>query len=199
MLYGVGINDAWYKTHLTRTIDGKNVHIWRCPFYTAWARIIERGYSDKHDNRNPSYVSVSVDPTWHKFSAFRIWMENQNWKGMELDKDILFPGNKVYAPDKCIFVSRQLNSFILDSKASRGKLKIGATYDSSTGRIKASCRNPFTGKTENLGRFDNDVDAHEAWRSRKHQFACMYADQQSDHRIADALRKRYLKEFYRDQ
>lgn len=75
MLYGVGINDAGYKTHLTKTVEGKTVHVWRCPFYLAWARIIERGYSGKHDKRNPSYVSVSVDPVWHRFSVFKAWME----------------------------------------------------------------------------------------------------------------------------
>lgn len=199
MLYGVGVNDAGYRTHLTKTVDRKNVHLWRCPFYMAWARIIERGYSGKHDKRNPSYVSVSVDPIWHRFSAFKEWMEKQDWLGKELDKDILIPGNKLYAPERCVFVSRQLNSFILDSKATRGEYKIGVTFDSWSGRLLASCRNPFTGKRENLGRYDNEDCAHEAWRKRKHELACIYADQQSDQRIAEALRKRYLKEFYRDQ
>lgn len=38
------------------------------------------------------------------------WAENNNWKpGMEIDKDIKFPGNNVYSPEMCSLVSHKEN------------------------------------------------------------------------------------------
>jgi len=39
-------------------------------------------------------------------------MERQDWEGKHLDKDILIPGNKIYSPDRCIFVSSLINLLI---------------------------------------------------------------------------------------
>ena len=194
MVHGVGINDADYKLHKCRTVNKVTRSYWRCPFYVKWAAILERAYSEKSMAKNPTYAGVQVDPEWHLFSRFKKWMELQDWHGNEIDKDILFPGNKVYGPEFCIFVSPALNSFILDSHASRGKYPIGVTFDSWTGKLKATCRNPFTGKVENLGRYVCEDEAHEAWRKRKHEIACIYAGMQTDKRIADALFLRYQRQ-----
>jgi hypothetical protein len=59
------------------------------------------------------------------------------------------------------------------------------------GRFRSYCGNPFTGKVEHLGYFNNPEDAHEAWRQRKHELACRYADEQADERVAKALRERF--------
>ena len=47
---------------------------------------------------------------------------------MCLDKDILYKGNKEYAPDKCIFVPERINKLFLKNDADRGDLPIGVTY-----------------------------------------------------------------------
>ena len=190
-MHGVGINDSGYKTHRCRTVDGVTRAVWRCPFYKVWSGMLERAYSEKCHERNPTYIGVTVHESWHTFSVFREWMEIQPWMGNEIDKDILFKGNKEYAPEKCVFVTCTLNSFLADSRASRGKYPIGVTWDSSTKNFKSSCRNPFSGKVENLGRYNDPIKAHEAWRKRKHEIACVFADMQSDKRIADALRSRF--------
>ena len=116
-----------------------------------------------------------------------------DWEGMSLDKDIIVPGNKVYGPDTCVFVSIQLNSFLVDSCAARGEWPIGVHWNKRAGKFVAGCNNPITRKYEYLGYFRCPNEAHEAWRKRKHEHACRYADQQTDPRIADALRTRYVK------
>ena len=119
-------------------------------------------------------------------------MITQPWEGNELDKDILKPGNKVYSPDTCIFVSSKLNTFMVDRKAGRGDLPLGVTWHKGDRKNQAQCCNPFTGKYEFLGHFTDPAEAHESWRKRKHELACMHAEMQTDPRIAEALRTRYL-------
>lgn len=193
MMCEVGINDAEYQTRLYTKIDGKKNLLWTCPFYQTWTSMLVRCYSLKLHARYPTYAGCSVTKEWLTFSAFREWMAGQDWDGMELDKDILRPGNKVYSPDTCVFVPRALNAFLVDSAAARGEWPIGVYWDVQRGKFQSLCSNPFTGKRESLGRFACPDAAHEAWRARKHEMACAYADQQTDQRIATALRTRYIK------
>jgi 7,8-dihydro-6-hydroxymethylpterin-pyrophosphokinase len=55
---------------------------------------------------------VTVTPEWWSRRAFTEWMRGQEWQGRQLDKDILWPGNKIYAPDKCLFVPQEINNLL---------------------------------------------------------------------------------------
>lgn len=191
MVYGLGVNDADYPVSINARIGGKLKVLWRCNFYQTWAHMLDRCYSDKFQQRWPSYVGCAVAPEWHSFMGFRAWMIGQDYEGNQLDKDILIPGNKFYGPESCVFVPSHLNLFMTDHRAARGEWPIGVCLDKSVGKFMALCRNPATGKQENLGRFTDPADAHDAWRARKHEHACRYADMQTDPRIATALRTRY--------
>lgn len=194
LVYGVGVNDAEYLVEVRAVVDGKRKAIWRCPFYRTWREMVKRCYSRKLHAKFPTYKGCSVAPEWLKLSTFSEWMRACEWDGKHLDKDILRPGNKVYGPDTCVFVTAKLNTFMNDHGAARGKWPLGVFWHGKVGRLKAQCRNPFTGKRESLGYFDCPNKAHEAWRARKHELACQYADMQTDQRIAAALRSRYLQE-----
>ena len=39
-------------------------------------------------------------------------MTSQDWEGKELDKDLLVPGNRLYSPETCIFISKKLNNLL---------------------------------------------------------------------------------------
>jgi hypothetical protein len=185
-VYGIGINDSDYVTQ--PKINGKQV---MCPFYSAWRHMIQRCYSSKFQATRPTYAGCSVAPEWHSFMAFRAWMAGQPWEGMQLDKDLLVQGNKIYSPQTCVFVSAELNSFTTDHAAARGEWPIGVDLDGSSDRLRARCSNPFTGKHEHLGLFTCPDEAHEAWRKRKHELALQFAGQQTDPRVAKALSSRY--------
>ena len=115
-------------------------------------------------------------------------MVKQDWKGKALDKDILFVGNKEYAPDKCCFVTREINNLLLDRKASRGKHPIGVYFDKQAKKFKAQCNE--NGKSIHLGCYDNPEDAHKAYVDFKRELIKSVAKNQQDQRIKSALEKR---------
>jgi len=189
LVFGIGINDANYV--VKPRINGKMV---TCPFYETWKSMLKRCYSAKYQAKNPTYIGCEVVPEWLSFMTFRSWMVERDWQGRELDKDILVPGNKVYSPSTCVFVSDGLNKFTTDSGAARGEWPIGVYWHRQNGKFMAHCRNPFSGKQEYLGYFTCPDAAHEAWRSRKHALALQIAVLHADPRIAAALSVRYLPE-----
>ncbi|MBL1311256.1 MULTISPECIES: hypothetical protein [Pseudomonas] len=191
LIFGVGINDADYVTRSTKVVDGHQKTNWRCPFYQAWSNMLERSYCPKYKVRKPTYAKCEVAEEWLTFSNFRAWMVLQDWQGKHLDKDVLLPGNKIYGPDFCVFISAKLNSFLVGLETSRSKLLPGTHFQKSSGMFNPQCRNPFTGKQEHLGYFVNEQESHDAWRRRKQELAEMYSALQSDQRIAAALRARF--------
>ena len=125
-------------------------------------------------------------------------MEQQDWHGKSLDKDIIAPGSKLYSPETCAFVLQATNLFVIASDASRGEYPTGVSLCKPTGKYRAKCGNPFTGKQEHLGLFSTPEDAHEAWRRRKHELAQLVAATESDMRVVEALKKRYsIEEWYK--
>lgn len=193
---GVGVNDADYQVQKfasQRMSDGryKNKLVWYCHYYQSWVNIMKRGYNKKFKAKRPSYEDVSVCEEWHLFSTFKAWMETQDWEGKQLDKDLLYPGNRVYCPDKCVFISASINSFIVRKRVSKGGYLLGASWHKASGKFIANCNNPITNKFEHLGLFDNELDAHLAWVNRKHEIAVQLAATQDDARIASALKAYY--------
>lgn len=196
LVAGVGINDADYVVQIKDVIicaEGKRKQklVWICPFYMVWKSMLLRCYSEKEKADHPTYTESLAAPEWHRFSTFKGWMEKQDWKGNQLDKDLLLPGNKLYSPETCVFVSKLVNSFLTDSKASRGKYMIGATWHKATSKFQGSCNNPFTKRQEHLGLFNSELEAHEAWLNRKLELAYELSSLQTDERVIKALIDRY--------
>lgn len=192
LLFGVGTNDLDYSVAIHEKINGKHKIVWTCPYYVRWVRMLERCYSEDYQLRKPTYVGCYTCPEWHLLSNFRAWMITQDWEGKELDKDILFRGNKEYSPDTCVFVERELNLFLGERTAKRGKYPIGVSvHNSKTHPFLAQGNSVITGKSERIGTFDTPEEAHEAWLAFKLEQAYFLASKQTDSRIAKALIDRY--------
>ena len=202
LVFGVGTNDLDYKVRVMEyvTEDGgerilKPVFV--CKYYEVWKDMLKRCYSNKYLESNPSYNGTSVCNDWLYATVFRKWMDEQDWQGKSLDKDIIVPKSKLYSPDTCGFVLQATNKFVIARDASRGRYPIGVTLCKRTGKYQASCGNPFSGKREYLGHYSTPKEAHEAWRKRKHDLAQLVAAKESDMRVVEALKKRYsLDEWY---
>lgn len=196
LVYGVGNNDADYVVQIKETIgyrDGKQICklVWDCPYYRTWVSMLSRCYSAKAQERRANYKGCTVSAEWLTFSVFKSWMERQDWEGNQLDKDLLFEGNKIYSSTTCVFVTQLVNSFTIDSGATRGEWLIGVYWDKGTNKFKSQCNNPFTKKRETLGRFICEAEAHQAWLKRKIELANELAAIQTDQRVAKALILKY--------
>ena len=190
--FGVGITDVCYKVAINEYRDGKLCTVWKCKYYQVWYDMLRRCYSDKFQNDYPSYLGCEIAEEWLTFSNFKAWMEQQDWEGKHLDKDLLVLGNKKYSPETCMFIHPKINSFVLNCGKSRNKLT-GTCYCKVRDKYRSTCSNPFTNKTEFLGYFTTELEAHLTWKSRKHELACLLADSEycTDPRLAEALRTRY--------
>lgn len=188
-VFGVGIND--YSGKSSWVVDGVR---YKCPIYTKWVSMLCRCYKLGYMEEFPTYKGCSVSEDWVYFSKFRAWMEKQDWEGKQLDKDLLVPGNKVYSAETCVFLPLEINMFMNDHGNGRGSWPLGVTWKQSSNAFVAAISNPLAAQkgSQHIGMFSTAEEAHLAWKKRKHEIACMYADQQTDPRVAEALRTRYL-------
>lgn len=189
LVYGVGINDANYRVRIVSHEGGKQKVLWSCPFYDRWANLLLRCYNKKELEKHPTYQGCSICEDWVYFSNFRRWMFSQNWEGKQLDKDILFPNNKVYSPETCVFVSQEVNKFLTDRRLHRGDLPIGVYWCKKS--LKYKVQISFKGRRVHLGMFSNLTLAEECWRKEKLRLAHILAEEQDDIRVARALISRY--------
>lgn len=138
--------------------------------YQLWAGMIRRAYDKNLHERLPTYTDCLVANEFRRFSSFNEWCQNQIGFGLDdwqLDKDILDKGNREYHPDKCVFLPREINSFLRTRKKSRGLLPIGVTTLARSSGYMALLNN----KKEKiyLGTFPTPELAFQAYKVAKEQ------------------------------
>ncbi len=174
LIYGVGSND--YPTPVS--VDGKKIRS-----YSVWKDMLARGYSSRFKAEYPTYLGCTVAEEWHRFSVFDKWFLENYTSGTHLDKDLLVPGNQVYSPSLCVFVSNHLNNLL-----TKGRRNVSSTLPMGVnvtplGKFQASvCDN---GQHVYLGTFDTPLEAHQAWQRAKLQIIADFPT--TDPRIRAAL------------
>lgn len=121
--------------------------------YLRWRDMVNRCYNAKFHKRQPQYKWCTVCEEWLNYSNFKVWYDQNKVPGMELDldKDILFKGNKVYSPETAALVPHAINTLFLSGRSSRGVHPIGVYYDNEKSRFRA-CMS-YMGKQFKLGNF----------------------------------------------
>jgi len=178
LVFGVGINDADYM--VSPIIHGKQT---RCIFYTTWKHMLERCYCQKYLLKKPSYNGCKVVDEWKIFSNFKLWMELQDWHGNVLDKDILVPGNRIYSPERCLFVATNVNALL--TGVDRSGEYIGVWYEKGRNRFKVSCH--INGVQRQIGRFQTKNEASIAYKDAKAKEILRVADLQENELLRRAL------------
>ena len=177
LIYGAGINDHPSPTK----VDYKHIKS-----YTVWRNMLERCYSASLQKKYPTYKDCSVAEEWLRFSTFERWYAENYKEGCDLDKDILFPGNKTYSAETCVFIPRRLNTLLTDGGAARGAHPIGVSFHKSSQKYRALIQTGAGQK--HLGSFSTPLAAHQAWQLAK--AAIIEAFPTTDPRIRAALDKR---------
>lgn len=142
----------------------------------SWRKIMERSYSQIHKEKNPTYKDVTVCKEWHNFQNFAKWYFENYIEGYQLDKDILFKGNKIYSPDTCCFVPREINSLFVKANKNRGELPIGVHKQSERYYVKIVKYN----KQIRLGGYTTPEEAFECYKFHKEAHIKIIADEWKD-------------------
>ena len=172
LVFGVGINDGKYPAK----INGKNTKE-----YTLWMDILKRCYSEKYHLRRPTYVFCEISDNFKYYSYFYEWCQEQiGFKdGFHLDKDLLVKGNKVYSENTCVFIPCELNSLLVKVNVKRGKYPIGVYWDKTRNKFKAQV-NLNVGKQKNLGYFNTETEAFNAYKTAKENYLKELAEKWKD-------------------
>lgn len=140
-------------------------------FHQIWTGLLERALSEKFKNKCPTYKDVTVCKEWLRFSNFANWAISEYHEGLEIDKDILSMGPKIYSPYTCCFVPQFINTAACYFRKTR-ELPIGVTIAKPSKknphtRYKAHCKDFQTG-VDYIKGFHTDVQsAHRDWQMGK--------------------------------
>ena len=159
--------------------------------YKSWAGMIKRVYTPHTEQMAITYKDCTVVNDWLRFENYLKWFEQQKVQPKwQLDKDLLVPGNKIYGPDTCIFLPREINTFLTNRYNHRGLWPVGVTYHERLNKWQASCN--VHGKSEYLGVFTSPEEAFATYKVRKEQVAKDLAEMWKDRidiKAYDALMK----------
>ena len=93
-------------------------------YYNKWHDLIRRCYYEDAKEIFPAYYgSCEVCNQWHNLQLFAEWYEENYYEvdeRLHLDKDILYPGNKIYSPDTCVLVPQRINMLFMNKENKRG-------------------------------------------------------------------------------
>lgn len=195
--YGVGLNDAEYPVTKHEMVNGKRKIVWKCPIYVVWRSMLTRCYSYSYQSTKPTYAGCSVATEWHLFSVFRAWAITRHTAGSVLDKDLLHPGNKVYSPSTCCFISPRANGFVAENNEQRGEYPIGVSWHKKLRKLQARCCNPYNTARDYIGVFDCPDKAHMAWAAKKLEYAKLIAAEMADEHVALAIVHRFEQVYER--
>lgn len=163
----------------------------------TWEGMLQRCYCPRYQKYKPTYKGCSVHPDWHNFQVFAEWYNNQeyNGEGYQLDKDILYPENKIYSKDTCCLVPREVNSLVSIKRSKYGSnLPTGVHYVKSRKKYTTSVG---TGEDRRrFGHYDCPYEAHKIYVREKIKMvrikAVQYKNQVSDN-VFTALSNYSLK------
>lgn len=151
---GIGVND------LDHPLSKKEMKS-----YYVWASMIRRCYDENELKKRPSYTGCSVCDEWLLFSNFKQWFDENYVDGYQLDKDVIVSKNKIYSPNTCCFVPKEINSVIKRVGFRRDKY-IGTTKNYN----KYGASISKYGKHISLGYYYNIEDAYLAYKKAKEDY-----------------------------
>ena len=139
---------------------------------SMWHNMYDRCYSEKYHERSPQYKDCTMCDEWlDDKESFFDWVDENYYtygdEQIDLEKDILVKGNKIYSPDTCIFAPHSINTYF-------EKLTRKPVYLEKLDKWKAEIW--IEGKTINLGYYDTEEKAKEVFIKHKEAAILAKAD-----------------------
>ena len=151
--------------------DGKWCSTWE---YNKWRNMLKRCFDSKFKEKHPTYKDITCCDRWLCFANFledfAILKNEYNWnvdEKLQLDKDILYKGNKLYSLENCVLVPDYINFLFLKNDAVRGDCPIGVSYHKGAKKYQAFCN--INGKLKGLGLYNTPLEAFNVYKIAKEQ------------------------------
>lgn len=166
-VYGIGYLGV--GEHQTK-INNKRV----CA-YNIWHSMIRRCYEESCSDIYGAYYDIcTVSSKWLCYQNFADWFESNKYEcegRLHLDKDILYPGNKIYSPDTCLLVPQRINMLFTNKENSRGLpngiMQVNDKYSAKYNNIE-------------LGIYDSLEEAYAVYAIEKEKHIKQVADEYKD-------------------
>lgn len=154
--------------------------------YAVWKSMFVRCYSENFHKTEPTYIGCSVCDEWLNFQNFGKWFDENYYdiegEIIEIDKDILVKGNKVYSPNTCCFVPKEINMLFTKRDSKRGNYPIGVYYNKKRNKYIAQCKiykdNRYI--KFNLGEYDTSEQAFDTYKLYKEKYIKEVANRYKD-------------------
>lgn len=190
---GIGINDSAVCGHscFPKDAHGKKILV---PDYAMWYAMLVRCTCEKTKAKFPTYFEAHCDESWLLRSNFKFWYDSHEshkdntGSNLELDKDILFKGNKEYSSTLCALVPNYLNVLIKNQRVTTsGFLWVSERSkeihgNNLTKRFRVEMSSSEVGKHTHVGYFRTPEAAHEAAQKFKSKT------------LMEVLENKYVKE-----
>lgn len=154
----------------------KPKEIYKC--YRVWSSMLMRCYDNKVHEKEFTYKDCEVCEEWLNFQNFAEWYEKNYYEipneKMQLDKDILIKGNKLYSPETCVFVNHEINSLFTKSNKARGKYPIGVRYCKRDKKFTAYVT--INKKEKSVAYCDDPIQAFNCYKQAKENYIKEVAD-----------------------
>ena len=160
-VHGVGCVDVPFK------ISNGGKQFWQ---YQLWNSMLSRCFNEGVKDSQPTYKDVTCCDEWLSFGNFVEWVNKEvDYKGkpegLQLDKDLIVKGNKVYSPDACSFVPRAVNNLLTSSGSVRGEWPVGVRPHKRSGKFVVQLG--VDGKRKHLGSFLTPEEAFAVYKLAK--------------------------------
>lgn len=195
MKYGVAYNS---KGKYPTKINGK-----RTKCYRTWHDMLRRCYSQKYQEKEPTYKDCEVCEEWLNFQNFAKWFYENYYEiegeKMGLDKDILHKNNKVYSPSTCIFTPSRINTLFIKNNKNRGELPIGVRYHKDIKKYSSHLSIKRNGKSKQvyLGLSNTPEGAFYKYKIEKEKYIKEVANEYKDkipQKLYDAMMNYKIEE-----
>lgn len=152
--------------------------------YEYWKYMIRRCYDPYFiNNCHLTYKDCFIESSLLNFQNFVEWFKDNYFEieedRMELDKDILEKGNKVYDREHMMFVPKRINDLFVKCDASRGKYPIGVCWHKATNKFIVACNvlENNKSKRKHLGVYNTKEEAFTCYKNFKENYIKQVADE----------------------